>query len=197
MTHSQSPEPDDGGPFGGDFRELMDRFKASAPEEERPVIVNPPTEQQVTIYERLVPMLQAAHQEMSELSKKKPDGIVNGLKIRNINRLLVELSKLLVNDPSREFIELLDDETLPQNSDVVLLLSQWQAALTQYARRYYIPGSDGVSQWITIENPGSYIVQEQAELIPGFRSSGPIILDVIRDNGEQDVRLYAKLSLKK
>jgi hypothetical protein len=36
-------------------------------------------------------MLQAAHREMSELSKKKQDGIVNKLKIRNINRLLTEV----------------------------------------------------------------------------------------------------------
>lgn len=191
MTHSQQPGPDDGRPFGGrepaDLSELLNRLRASTPQEEQPVIVNPPTEQQATIYERLVPMLRAAHHEMSELSKKKPDGIVNTLKIRNINRLLIELRKLLANDPSRDFVELLDEETLPQNSDVVLLLSQWQAALTQYELRYYLPGSDGVSQWITVENPGSYIVQEKVELIPGFRSSGPIILNVIRANGEQEI----------
>jgi len=91
-----------------------------------------PTEEQVTTYKRLVPMLEAAHREMSELSKKKQDGIVNALKIRNLNRLLTELSKLLERDPSREFVELLDEDTLPQNSDVVLLLSQWLEALNQY-----------------------------------------------------------------
>ncbi len=93
-------------------------------------------------------MLHAAHREMSELSKKKQDGVVNELKIRNINRLLTELRKLLENDPSRDFVELLDAETLPQNSDAVLLLSQWIAALQEYRRHYFYS-----SRWHTDENP--------------------------------------------
>lgn len=99
-------------------------------------------------------MLDAAHREMSEFSKKKQDGIVNALKIRNINRLFAELRKLLENDASRDFVELLDEETLPQNSDVVLLLSQWQAALKQYKARHY--GWDSTdNRWFTVENPGT------------------------------------------
>lgn len=109
-----------------------------------------PTEQEAATYDRLVPMLEAAHREMSELSKKKQDGVVNALKIRNINRLLAELQRLLDNDPSRNFVELLDEETLPQNSDVVLLLSQWRAALQQYKRRR----STDYGTWRTVENPG-------------------------------------------
>lgn len=70
---------------------------------------SPPTEEEAATFERLVPMLEAAHREMSELSKKKHDGIVNPLKIRNLNRLLTELEKLLAKDPSRGFIELIDE----------------------------------------------------------------------------------------
>jgi hypothetical protein len=89
---------------------------------------------------------------MSELSKKKQDGIVNALKIRNLNRLLTELSKLLERDPSREFVELLDEDTLPQNSDVVLLLSQWLEALNQYKAKH--GGMDSYNwRWFTVENP--------------------------------------------
>ena len=43
-------------------------------------------------------MLEAAHREMTELSKKKQDGVVNTLKIKMINRLLTELSKVLNDD---------------------------------------------------------------------------------------------------
>lgn len=120
----------------------------------RKPVPNPgtPTDEQVATYERLVPMLEAAHHEMSELSKKKQDGIVNALKIRNLNRLLTELGKLLDDDPSREFVELLDADTLPQNSDAVLLLSQWQAALAQYRGKH--GGIDGYAwRWFTVENP--------------------------------------------
>jgi hypothetical protein len=114
-----------------------------------------PTEEQAATYDRLVPMLEAAHREMTELSKKKQDGIVNTLKIKMLNRLLSELNKIIENDPSHAFVDMLDEETLPQNSDAVLILSQWQAALTQYKNRHY--GHDIVThhrRWFTIENPG-------------------------------------------
>ena len=67
--------------------------------------------------------------KMTELSKKKQDGVVNTLKIKMINRLLTELPKVLERDHSFGFVNMLDEETRPQNSDVVLVLSQWRAAL--------------------------------------------------------------------
>lgn len=113
-----------------------------------------PTEKDVAVYERLFPMLQAAHREMSELSKKKQDGIVNSLKIRNINRLLKDLKGIIEKDPSKDYVELLDEEELPQNSDVVLLLSQWQAALQQYKHRHFgRESSHTPERWFTVENP--------------------------------------------
>jgi hypothetical protein len=130
---------------------------------------NPPTEQEAATYERLVPMLVAAHHEMSELSKKKQDGPVNALKIRNINRVLTELWKLLEKDPSRDFVELVDEDTLPQNSDVVLLLSQWRAALTQYKDRYFGHDRDQkLLRWFTVENPNPSTSSsaEESEDIP-------------------------------
>ena len=112
----------------------------------------PPTDEQAATYDRLVPMLEAAHREMTELSKKKQDGIVNTLKIKMLNRLLSELSKVIEKDPSYAFVDMLDEETLPQNSDAVLVLSQWQAALRQYRDRHY--GYDSSRhRWFTVENP--------------------------------------------
>ncbi|MEO3781739.1 hypothetical protein ABGB12_00265 [Actinocorallia sp. B10E7] len=115
----------------------------------------PPTDEQAATYDRLVPMLVAAHREMTELSKKKQDGIVNTLKIKMLNRLLNELSKVIENDPSFAFVDMLDEETLPQNSDAVLVLSQWQAALNQYKDRHYgYDSSIHERRWFTLENPG-------------------------------------------
>ncbi|WP_433530628.1 hypothetical protein ACQPYA_00270 [Micromonospora sp. CA-263727] len=115
----------------------------------------PPTEEQAATYDRLVPMLEAAHREMTELSKKKQDGIVNTLKIKMLNRLLGELIKIIENDPSHAFVDMLDEETLPQNSDAVLILSQWQAALKQYKDRHYgLDSAGGGRRWFTVENPG-------------------------------------------
>jgi hypothetical protein len=116
----------------------------------------PPSEEQAAAYDRHVPMLEAAHREMTELSKKKPDGVVNTLKIKVINRLLAELSTVLEDDASRGFVDMLEEDSLPQNSDVVLVLSQWQAALTQYkATHHGYDASRGNHRWFTTENPGS------------------------------------------
>jgi hypothetical protein len=112
----------------------------------------PPTDEQAATYDRLVPMLEAAHREMTELSKKKQDGIVNAFKIKMLNRLLTELGKVIENDPSHAFVDMIDEETIPQNSDVVLILSQWQAALKQYRNRHH--GFDSKThRWFTVENP--------------------------------------------
>ncbi|MGC5322773.1 hypothetical protein ACPXB5_29040 [Micromonospora arida] len=114
-----------------------------------------PTDEQAATYDQLFPMLEAAHREMTELSKKKQDGIVNALKIKVLNRLLGELSKVIEKDPSHAFVDMLDEETLPQNSDAVLILSQWQAALKQYKDRHH--GRDSSThelRWFTVESPG-------------------------------------------
>lgn len=107
-----------------------------------------PTKQQADTFDRLVPMLEAAHREMTELSKKKQDGVVNSFKITTINRLLAELSKVIESDASHEFVDMLDEDLLPQNSDAVLVLSQWKAALAQFKSKHY--GWDGGTQrWFT------------------------------------------------
>jgi hypothetical protein len=49
---------------------------------------------------------------------------------------------------------MLDEETLPQNSDVVLLLSQWRATLHQYKQRHSVRDSgEYEDRWSTVENP--------------------------------------------
>lgn len=116
--------------------------------------LKPPTEEQAAAYDRIVPMLEAAHREMAELSKKKQDGIVNALKIKMINRLLTELTKILKDDPSYSFVDMLDEEGLPQNSDVVLVLSQWRSALEQYRSKYFgYDAAEHRQRWFTAENP--------------------------------------------
>jgi len=133
----------------------------------RPTNDAAPTEAQGATFDRLNPMLEAAHREMSELSKKKQDGVVNALKIKMINRLLTELSDVIKDDPSHDFVDKLDEETLPQNSDVVLILSQWQAALKQFRTKHY--GHDlarSENRWFTVEDPQS----QQAN-----QTTGPVV----------------------
>ncbi len=88
-------------------------------------------------FEMLFPMLLADLGEIRELSKKKPDGLVNTLKVKTINKKLEKIRNLLSGEPTIEFLELLDDETLPFNSDAVLLMVQYKSALKQFQDKYY------------------------------------------------------------
>ena len=114
----------------------------------------PPTDAQASQFDMVQPLLAAAQKEMVELSKKKQDGVVNELKIRHINRLLDAVEEALEGDPSTQFLEHLDDEELPQNSDAVLVLSQWLAAMAQFKDRNCgrdTPYHD--RRWFTVERP--------------------------------------------
>jgi hypothetical protein len=105
-----------------------------------------PTEKQVSKFDMLRPMIDAAYREMGELSKKKQDGIVNELKVRHINRLLVPVKEILASDESVMYLELLDEDSLPQNSDAVFILGQFRAAMEQFRQRHSSRGG-----WITAE----------------------------------------------
>lgn len=84
-----------------------------------------------------MPLLKAMYGEFKELSKKKPDGAVGKGKVKIVNRLLGKCRELLADEPSVEFVDLLDEDDLPQNSDVILGLSQYVAAMTQFRSTYY------------------------------------------------------------
>jgi hypothetical protein len=58
------------------------------------------SEDEIADYELLTPMLESLYCEMSELSKKKQEGILNKLKIRQINRILEKIESVLDGDPS-------------------------------------------------------------------------------------------------
>lgn len=101
-------------------------------------------------------LLASAILEMKEFSKKKPDEPLNFTKIKILNRLLTPLKEILSIDPSGAFLDLLDEEMIPSNSDCVLILGQFVAALSQYKNKNY--GWDGSSdRWFTQENPDTRI----------------------------------------
>ncbi len=82
------------------------------------------------------------YREMQDLSKKKPDGTLNATKVKIINRLLNDIKIVLADEPDSKYLDLLDDETLPQYSDVALILSQFSASIKMFREKYY--GWDGV-----------------------------------------------------
>ena len=94
------------------------------------------TVDKVDQYELLVPMLRALLAEMKELSKKKQDGVLNKLKVEMINRVLSQVQDLLTDEPTIAFLDLLDDDNLPTNSDAVLIFSQYESAMKQFYDKY-------------------------------------------------------------
>lgn len=109
-----------------------------------------PTALAVATFDMLSPMLDSALTEIREFAKRKPDGIVNPLKVKMLNQLLVEVKGILADEASSLYLELLDEELLPQNSDVVLILGRFRAAMSQFRAKYTFVDF-GTTYWSTQE----------------------------------------------
>ena len=96
-----------------------------------------PTSDQVEKFEMLYPMVSSCLNEIRELSKKKPDEPLNKFKVWTINKRLEQVKLILSNEPTFEFLELLDEETLPSNSDAGLLISQFIAMMEYFKSKYH------------------------------------------------------------
>lgn len=113
-----------------------------------------PTRGQVNEFAMLKDLLASIYLEMKEFSKKKPDEPLNKFKVKNINRVLDPIKKILVNQPTLEFLDLLDEDTLPSNSDAILVIGQFTAAMDRFYKKYhYYSEYDQKHRWSTVENP--------------------------------------------
>jgi hypothetical protein len=101
------------------------------------------TREQVALFESTMPLLRAMDAEFAKLSSKKPETTLSKTKVIFVNRLLTDLRGLLADQPTIKYLDLLGDDDLPQYSDVVLILSQYHAAMTAFKSRYRDPSSDG------------------------------------------------------
>lgn len=114
---------------------------------------NLPTQQQTEKFDLLLPLLNSLLAEMREFAKKKQDGVLNPMKVKLINRLLGDIKETLGSDGSIEYLDLLDEDSLPQNSDAVLILGQFQAAMNIFKSTYYgYDSSRGEYKWHTRTN---------------------------------------------
>lgn len=113
-----------------------------------------PTRKKVKEYFLLSQLLNSIYEEMKEFSKKKPDDLLNHFKVKNVNRVLSQIKTLLSNEPTNQFLDVLDDDNLPSNSDAILVIGQFKASMKRFHNKY----ADGYSKWKTNEDPdGEYI----------------------------------------
>ncbi|WP_439486795.1 hypothetical protein [Blastomonas fulva] len=99
------------------------------------------TKDQVSNYEMLSSLLKSMYNEFQELSKKKPQDVLTASKVKLVNRVLRPTLSLLEDEPTRPFLDLLDEDELPQNSDVILMLGQVRAAMDSFKSSYHDFGS--------------------------------------------------------
>ncbi|MBI2275612.1 MAG: hypothetical protein HYU70_17600 [Bacteroidetes bacterium] len=96
-----------------------------------------PTKAQAEQFDMLSPILDSVFNEIKELSKKKQDGALNEIKVKMTNRVLAKVKAILNDDPTVEFLDLLDEVSLPTNSDAVLIIAQFKAAMAQYHQKHF------------------------------------------------------------
>jgi hypothetical protein len=89
------------------------------------------------LYKVTEPLLEAMYAEFKEFSRKKPDGAVSKAKIKVVNRRLEKCRTVLQDELFIEYLNPPDEDDVPQNSDVVLMLSQYVAAMKQFRSSYY------------------------------------------------------------
>jgi hypothetical protein len=95
------------------------------------------TSDKTSTHDTTMPLLVSMYAEFKELSKKKPDAAVSKSKISIANRLLAKVRTVLSDEDSMDFLDLLDEDDVPQVSDVTLILSQYLAAMKAFQEKYY------------------------------------------------------------
>lgn len=109
------------------------------------------TDAKVEEYEASRDVFNSLLDEVKELSKKKPDATMNAGKVRIVNRVLSNLLTVLEGQPDAKYLEILDDDDLPQVSDAVLVMVQFKSALDSFRNRHYIRVHGYEYQWVTAE----------------------------------------------
>ncbi len=95
------------------------------------------------VFNKMAIQLSKLRDEMSVLSSKKPDEPVNKFKLTLINQVLTDANRILEkkNKPFADF-ETFDENDLPSNSDVVVILSQYIGCIDKQQTDMYGPFGD-------------------------------------------------------
>lgn len=111
-------------------------------------------EKQVETFLKLQPQLKSAYDEIALLSKKKPTDSLNTFKLKFINSILSRANKILEDKykPFPEEFTLFDEDDMPNNSDVVFILSHYLTALEKLRCDNIMEESEFPHNWFWIIN---------------------------------------------
>jgi len=87
--------------------------------------------EQVETFLKLQPQLKSAYDEIALLSKKKPTDSLNKFKLKFINSILSRANAILEDKykPFPDDFTLFEEDDMPNNSDVVFILSHYLTSL--------------------------------------------------------------------
>jgi hypothetical protein len=107
---------------------------------------------EVNLFEKIQVQMQALHDEVGVLSKKSPNDALNKFKLKLVNGLIHEANSLLTDDykPLAGF-EVFNEDDIPTNSDVVMVLAQYLNCLEKL-RSDNIEESDDDYGWYWVIN---------------------------------------------
>lgn len=97
-------------------------------------------QEQIEEAKLLEAQLEKAYFEMNGFAKKNPLEKVSLLKNRLINRILSRIKEILKDDPTAEFLDILNEDDVPSTSDAVMIMGQYTTALHQYRYRGPVNG---------------------------------------------------------
>ena len=119
------------------------------------------SKEDVEALEKLIGQLQGLHSEISQLAKKSPNDGLNKFKLKLVNKVISKGNELLQGRyrPFDDF-EQFEEDNLPTNSDVTLIIAQYMEQTERYRsdnvifhgsrHRYVI---DGVPSDLTAKMP--------------------------------------------
>lgn len=88
-------------------------------------------------------VLGSVAKEMRELSNKKQECLLSVTKVEMINRVIKPVKDTFLAElPSSNLLDLLDEDALPNNSDAVLVISQYKSALKEFQSEFYVTNCD-------------------------------------------------------
>lgn len=120
------------------------------------------TEKCIQAFTATSPIFEGLIREVRELSRKKPDATMSVSKVKMINLVLVDLLTFLENEPTGKYLSPLDEVALPQVSDAVLTMVQFETAVDAFEKRYN-KTIQHKRYWITEELLAYWNEEEQGE----------------------------------
>lgn len=89
------------------------------------------------LYEATHPIFTSVFAEIQGMAKKKPEATLSKTKVAQLNRLLSDIKLIFDSAPEFKYLDLLDDDALPQFSDALVVLAHYDGALKGFYKRHW------------------------------------------------------------